>query len=149
MTLFSGRVARLATLAGLCLIASLSTPLRAQSRSEAALITVPDVYPADEGTGFVLRKAGEKDLVVLNIERLDVPSLYAALAVLRRVRKGPGVAPGEAQVTMVQGFAPWQGRTPRAQPAIEQALRRLLDQPRVRIGNLGSGRWIELSPDPR
>jgi hypothetical protein len=32
-------------------------------------------------------------------------------------------------------------------PALENALERLLKQPRVRIGNVGPGRWLELPDD--
>ena len=153
MTLLTGRIGRAASALLVCLTVVLATGLaaddaEAQTRDDAIVIAVPDVYPGTEGVGFILRTADARrpDVIIMKRETLDAAALDAAVALLRKLRDR-AVPAGATEVTTVQGFAPHRSGGARRSPQLERALQSLTSAPRVRIGNVGQGRWLELRTD--
>lgn len=148
MTLLTGRIGRAALVACGLFLGSLPA-VHAQTKDDPFIVAVPEVYPASDGYGFIVRGSGadRKDVIIMNRALLDARTLVAAVALLQRLRAGSPVPAGATEITTVQGFASWRGREPREVAAIGRLLARLAAAPRVRIGNVGPGRWLELQPD--
>ncbi|MFN2565815.1 MAG: hypothetical protein ABR499_12530 [Gemmatimonadaceae bacterium] len=138
-------VTRAAT--GLALAAAIGVPVAtAQSAPRRPVrVAIPSKFPTPEARALVVRYAApdEGDVIVLNDAGLTTESFHAALALLRHLRKS-APAPEQDVVATVKGFAPLRADS-RLLSRLAALLAQLRSRPLVRIGNLGQGRWLELS----
>lgn len=143
--LFVRRAALAVAIALPCAV-SLAAASQRPSGPTAVEVVIPDRFPSTEAFALVVRFAapGKTDLVLLDARHATPQTLGAALALLRHLR-ATSPRPGHDVVTTVRGFATVRASAPRT-AALEGVLRILNAQPTSRVGNLGTGRWVEL-PD--
>lgn len=113
-------------------------------KGASVLLIVPDSFPDASVKALVVRYASptERELIVL--KKADAEYLAVALAVLRDMETKHGNLSRD-QVIPVRGFAPVRKNAERGfLKKYDATIQKLLRQPRSRVGNLGTGRWIEL-----
>ncbi|HET6232341.1 MAG TPA: hypothetical protein VFE05_19860 [Longimicrobiaceae bacterium] len=134
---------------GLVLAASLvgfRTELHAQGPVRGPVdVVLPDSFPEPSAEVLVMRfESGKTDVIVLPADATP-QALGAGLALLRRERRTHARAEHD-QVLIVQGFvAPSRLPAPTLE-ALASKLAEVRATPQSQVGNLGTGRWVEL-PD--
>lgn len=144
-TILVGALARIAV--GALLFASIAAtaPGRAREGGGIVRIAVVDSLPVPGVRALVMRegRGAQPITIFLASARADVETLGGALAIARRLRAVP-LATGRTEVVPVAGVVRRGSLGARAERRLAGILARLEGQPRVRIGNLGDGRWIAL-----
>jgi hypothetical protein len=110
-------------------------------------VAIPDRFPLPDARALVLRYSSidKPDVIILDPAHATSETLSAALTLLRHLYKERPPAPGRYVVATLKGFAPLGRRDPAVLRQFESQLSALRAQPSSRIGNLGRGRWIELT----
>jgi hypothetical protein len=141
------RVQLLSTLCAATLAVVPGRAITAQARTNRVQIAVPDSFPSNAGRALVMRFAdpARSDVVIVNRSALSARTLAASMALLRTLRRQVA-RPPQDMLTLVDGFVEMRNIDAREMAEWERTVGRLRAQPRSKIGNLGTGQWIEL-PD--
>ena len=143
------------TLAVLAIAIASGAPAAAQGQArKPVVVALPDSFPETHEPrgqitgvrGMVVRFAspGKRDMVILKHDDASPETLAAAINLLRRFRREVPNPQSDRVATLVDFVPP--KLTPAAREALAARLRELNSQQASRVGNLGSGRWIEI-PD--
>jgi hypothetical protein len=110
-------------------------------------VAIPDTFPLPDARALIVRYASDDrpDVIVLNPTAATPDALAAALALLHDLYKERPAAPGRYLVATLKGFAPLGDPNPATLRRLASQLSALRAQPPSRIGNVGRGRWIELT----
>lgn len=145
--MFDSIRARLTALALVVLL--LPAAVSAQSAApRPTYVAVPDDFP-DVGveTSAVLMRTADMDVILLEAQDADPEQLAAAVDLLGRLRsEGEPPDASKMQLLPIVGFVVGEEGKAEKVGRMRSLLARLEHQPRVRIGNLGQGRWIPVPP---
>lgn len=114
-------------------------------RPDHAVVAVPETFPLVEARAIVWRqeRGNEADVILLHPGHADAQTLATAKALLKELRDTPTTWRGDQMVVMtshtVQGSLD-QETVARYRRVLDDLTRR----PRVTLGNVGPGRWVEL-----
>ena len=115
--------------------------LRAQQVADRAVVlALPDTFPSIEARAILVQEAG-RSVVVLRNGDLTPETLHVALKVLRRVETRPP-SRGRGTIIPITGYAPGSELAESRRIELAQLLAELKTRPVVRVGDLGTGRWI-------
>lgn len=129
-------------------VALRSAPVLGQSDAKRpVIVAVPDNFPSGTVPGprhnlvaIILREPGQTDIIILNPEYATPAGLATGVGGLKRNRVEMP-APERGVLLVLRTAAP--PRSNRAREAMVAALERVREQPRSRVGNIGTGRWFE------
>jgi hypothetical protein len=136
-----------AIVASLAALGAASRRAEAQAQGRPVVwIAVPDSFPAADVPALVVRTGArpQTPTVLVNKRDLRPETIMAALAAAHVAIRGP-IKPGETQVTGVSHFDRPRPMKPRTRELATRWVQQLQTQPVTRIGNLGTGRWIEVA----
>jgi hypothetical protein len=136
-------IAKQAMFAGCALVLS-SAAAAAQRPDGPVIIAITDTLPSRDARAVVMRYPREphRDIIILKGDDASVELLGGALAMLEQ-RRGKGRKDAQQEVVTIQGVA-IDAVPAKMLPVLKATLERLSEQPVVRIGNLGRGRWLQM-----
>ena len=144
---------RHALAAAVLTLAALATPVvhaAAQHRARGTLrVALVDVFPQADARALVVREgAGDQPVtVVLRADGATADELGAAILLSDQIRTHPLDA-GLTEVVAVRGVSRKPGNTPNRDARLNAILSRVRAQPHSRVGNLGTGRWADVTDMP-
>jgi hypothetical protein len=144
---FASALRRIAVVALLlCAIASTAAYARAQLGGSPIRLAVIDSIPIRDAKALVMREgAGAQPVTIfLTPASADLETLGGALKVARQLRS-THLASGRTELVPISGVVGRGRLGAAAEQRLVGILRRLEEQPVARIGNLGRGRWIEVT----
>lgn len=127
-----------------CALVSLSAPTAAQRPDGPVIVAVTDTLPSRDARAVLIRypRESHRDIIILKSDDATVELLGGALAMLEQ-RRGRGRKDAQQEVVTIQGVA-IDAVPANMLPVLKATLERLSQQPVVRIGNLGRGRWLQM-----
>lgn len=140
-------ITRSALLLVVMLLSAASAGAQPSLAKRSVIVAIPDSFPSSEGRALVMRFSdpGKKDAIILNRANATPEGLGSALLVLQKLRAVKDT-PAQDQVITISGFVPPSRLSETAASKLHGKLKKLLDEPSSRIGNIGRGHWVEL-PD--
>lgn len=137
-----------AAVLGLAIVSNPAAAQRADERPHRRLrVAIADRFPVPDARALIVRYASvaRPDVIILEPSQATPEALAAALALLRGLDRERPPAPGRFVVATLKGFAPLGEPNRAALNHLATQLSALRAQPPSRIGNLGRGRWIEVT----
>ena len=115
------------------------------TRSPAVIVAITDTLTSRDARAILVRSpVKNEDVIILKRATASAEILGGALALLDQFR-AHSPTPTSVVVATVQGTAPRQALANARLAVLTATLRRLAEQPTVRIGNLGQGQWVRLT----
>lgn len=137
-----GRAA--AWLAPLVLALAIPAAAAAQQRATSVRVALVDELPVHGARAVVVREGGAAGAMTILLTRASAnPEMLAgALSLARRLR-ARSLEPTGRFVAPLAGAVRRRPASSDTERRLAALLHRLEEQPAVRIGNLGTGRWVE------